>query len=221
MFTGLVQAVGKIVSSTQLSGGARELEVDVSGLRVLPEIGASIAVNGVCQTVTAVTAGGVATFCAVEETIRRSNLGKLHKGSMVNLEAALRVGDSLDGHFVLGHVDAVGRITDIRPEGSSQVWYFTMPGGIKAMFAEKGSITIDGISLTISAVYEDTFTVSIIPHTAAETRLKYLGIGDEVNLEADVLARYIARLVSCGGTLATENSSGGIDMDFLADNGFV
>ncbi len=221
MFTGLVQAVGKIVSSTPLSGGARELEVDVSGLEALPQIGASIAINGVCQTVTSVTAGAVATFCAVEETIRRSNLGRLNKGSMVNLEAALKVGDSLDGHFVLGHVDAVGSITDIRPEGSSQVWYFTLPGGIKAMFAEKGSITIDGISLTISAVYEDTFTVSIIPHTASETRLKYLGIGDEVNLEVDVLARYIARLVSCGGVTTEANTSGGIDMDFLANNGFV
>ena len=220
MFTGLVQAVGTIVASIPLPGGAKNLSVDIGGLGVTPEIGASIAINGVCQTVTSI-AGDIATFCAVEETVRRSTLGKLSKGMKVNLEPSLRVGDSLDGHFVLGHVDAVGVVTEINKGGSSEIWYFTMPGKLKAMFAEKGSVTIDGTSLTIASVFDDTFSVSVIPHTVASTRLRYLGVGDDVNLEVDVLARYIARQLSCGVNSAHNTPDSQIDEDFLAENGFI
>ena len=219
MFTGLVHSLGTLIASTPLAGGARELSVDIKGLGFTPEIGASIALNGVCQTVTAVK-GSIATFCAVEETVKRSTLGRLTKGSILNLEPSLRVGDSLDGHFVLGHVDAVGRVSEITRAGSSEIWYFTMPGNLKQMFAEKGSITIDGTSLTIAAVFEDTFSVSIIPLTIASTRMKYLGVGDEVNLEVDVLARYISRQLSCGfSSNITESKK--LDNDFLAENGFI
>lgn len=220
MFTGLVRAVGSIVASTPLPGGAKNLSVDIGGLGFTPEIGASIAINGVCQTVTSV-AGDIATFCAVEETIKRSTLGRLLNGAKVNLEPSLKVGDSLDGHFVLGHVDAVGVVTEISRGGSSEIWYFSMPVGLKAMFAEKGSVAIDGTSLTIASVFDDSFTVSIIPHTVASTRLKHIGVGDEVNLEVDVLARYIARQLSCGVSSTYKTPESRIDEDFLAENGFV
>ena len=220
MFTGLVQAVGKIISSKPLPGGARELDVDISGLKSVPEVGASIAINGVCQTVTAVMES-TATFCAVEETVRRSTLGRLLSQSRVNLEPALRIGDSIDGHFVLGHVDAVGRVSEISRRGSSEIWYFTLPSGLQAMFAEKGSIAIDGVSLTIAEVFADTFSVSLIPHTLKSTGMQYLGVGSEVNLEVDVLARYISRQLSVGKVVASGTESGGLDAEFLAENGFV
>ncbi len=223
MFTGLVQAVGRLVSTRTLPGGAKELAVELGRLKIEPEIGASIAINGVCQTVTQYR-NGVATFCAVEETVQRSTLGRLVTGEMVNLEPALRVGDSIDGHLVLGHVDAVGRVAQIKPVGTAQYWHFTMPEGLKAMFAEKGSITIDGISLTIAAVFADTFSVSLIPLTVSSTRLQYLQVGREVNLEVDVLARYIDRQLSVlGGGTATAAQAGGsgIDQNFLTENGFI
>ncbi len=150
----------------------------------------------------------------VEETVQRSTLGRLVTGEMVNLEPALRVGDSIDGHLVLGHVDAVGRVAQIKPVGTAQYWHFTMPEGLKAMFAEKGSITIDGISLTIAAVFADTFSVSLIPLTVSSTRLQYLQVGSEVNLEVDVLARYIDRQLSVlGGGTATAAQAGGSGID--------
>ena len=220
MFTGLVRAVGSIVASTPLPGGAKNLSVDIGGLGFTPEIGASIAINGVCQTVTSV-AGDIATFCAVEETVRRSTLGRLLSGAKVNLEPSLKVGESLDGHFVLGHVDAVGVVTEISKGGSSEKWYFSMPAGLKDMFAEKGSVAIDGVSLTIASVFDDSFTVSVIPHTVASTRLKHIGVGDEVNLEVDVLARYIARQLSCGVSSTYSTTESKIDEDFLAENGFI
>ena len=170
MFTGLVRALGKLVASKPLAGGARELTVDISGLEIKPDIGASIAINGVCQTVTSFS-GSRATFCAVEETVKRTTLGRLSIGEQVNLEPSLKVGESLDGHFVLGHVDGIGRVEDVVSKESSQIWYFSMPSSLKPMIAEKGSIAIDGISLTVAKVYENTFTVSLIPHTFENTPL--------------------------------------------------
>ena len=153
MFTGLVHAVGKITASIPLPGGAREIAVDISDLKFTPEIGASIAIKRGCVRLFTAVSEGVAIFCAVEETVRRSTLGRLQPQSMVNLEPALRVGDSIDGHFVLGHVDAVGRVTEISRRGSSEIWYFSMPSQLQGMFCREGVDKLLTVLLLLSPRY--------------------------------------------------------------------
>lgn len=211
MFTGLIQAVGKLISSTPQSGG-RKLVIDISGLESSPTIGDSIAINGVCLTVTS-TDGKSASFDAVEETVTRSSLALKHPGAELNLEPALKVGSRLDGHFVLGHVDATSKITGINYSGSGQIWKFSLPPQLSALVAEKGSITIDGISLTVASIEESFFTVSLIPHTIENTALRSAAPGDIINLEIDVLARYIARQLN--------KTSGNVSEELLRENGFI
>lgn len=191
MFTGLVEARGRVIRVSPRGRGA-ELAVDVSGLREAPDSGASIAVDGVCLTVTK-REGAVASFDAVSETIRRSTLGSLRPGDAVNLESALRAGDPLDGHMVLGHVDAVGTLAAVRELPQSSVFRFSMPAAVAPLVAEKGSIAVAGVSLTVAEAGRDFFAVSLIPETLRRTTLGGLAAGAKVNLEADVLARYIAR----------------------------
>lgn len=210
MFTGLVKGVGQIVSLAERSGG-RRIGVDVSALEAAPAVGASVAVSGACLTVTGVN-GRVADFDAVAETVRRTKLGRLAPGDRVNLEPSLRVGDPLDGHIVQGHVDAVGRLLEVRREGEARIFRFSLPETIERLVAEKGSIAVDGISLTVVEAAGGSFTVSIIPHTLAHTTLPDLQPGGEVNLEADVLARYAARFL--GG-------ADGVTEQFLREHGFA
>lgn len=211
MFTGLIQAQGTL-STAHATGQGLRLTIDVGGLASPPAIGASIAVNGVCLTVTAL-AGGLATFDAVAETVARSTLGSLRPGARVNLEPALRVGDPLDGHWVLGHVDATGEVLGVTPRGESAIWRFSLPPLLAPLVAEKGSIAVDGISLTVAEVGAGWFSVSVIPHTRSMTTLAERGVGDAVNLEADVVARYLARLGEARG--------GGMSVSFLRENGFA
>ncbi len=211
MFTGLIKCTGKIVASVPKDGG-RELRVDVSGLGAAPAIGASIALSGACQTVIAY-AGGVATFFAAPETLRRATLGDKRPGDCLNLESALRVGDALDGHLVSGHVDATATVLDVLPAGASQVWRFSLPSALAPLVAEKGSIAVDGVSLTVVEAAADSFTVSAIPHTLSHTTLALTRPGDRVNLEADVLARYVARLLTCA-------PQKGLSLESLRDSGF-
>lgn len=211
MFTGLIHAVG-VLKALRPNGEGLRLDIDVGGLAVEPAIGASVAVNGVCLTVTAL-AGHVAGFDAVAETVSRSTLGALRVGARVNLEPALRVGDPLDGHWVLGHVDATGEVLGVTPRGESEVWRFSLPSALAPLVAVKGSIAVDGISLTVAEVGAGWFSVSVIPHTRSMTTLADRRVGDAVNLEADVLARYLARLGSAG--------SGGVSLSFLRENGFA
>lgn len=192
MFTGLVEEVGRVAS---LEAGDM-FRLSISASRVLDgtRIGDSVSVNGVCLTVNEVD-GGTLVFQAMPETLRRSSLGDLVEGSPVNLERAMSLDRRFGGHIVQGHVDGVGEVLGVRPERDAGIWEFTAPEGVLRYTVEKGSVCVDGISLTVVSVGEDSFTVSILPQTLANTNLRELGIGDRVNLEADVLGKYVERLL--------------------------
>ena len=194
MFTGIVREMGRVVSVVAAEEGA---QLVVAAPRTAPRtaVGDSVAVDGVCLTAVSVTDGEIA-FDAVAETLRRSSLGALETGDDVNVEPALRAGDPLGGHYVQGHVDAVGRVTTVDPEGDGRRVTFEAPPDVLRYCAEKGSITVDGVSLTVAGLDDTSFTVALIPHTLAETTLGALAPGDEVNLEADVLAKYVERLLT-------------------------
>ena len=197
MFTGIITDVGR-VALLRRSGGqddALELTIatayDCRGI----ELGASIACSGVCLTAVAVEAGAF-TVQASAETLSRSTLGGWREGTSVNLERALKAGDELCGHIVSGHVDGVGRVVDRRPEGDSVRFSFEMPEDLAPYVASKGSIAVDGISLTVNEVGRTSFGVNIIPYTLAHTNLGDAVPGQRVNLEIDPLARYVARLLA-------------------------
>jgi riboflavin synthase len=199
MFTGIVEELGRVRSVTPNAGGAR---IAIEATKVLDdaEIGASIAVNGCCLTVVA-RGDHYWEADAVVETLQRTNLGTLAPGDPVNLERPVRLTDRLGGHVVQGHVDAVARIVagDQQGDGSTLL-RFVAPADVLRYVVHKGSITVDGISLTIAALHDDGFSVAVIPHTLDVTTLGTKGIGDTVNLEADVLAKYVERLLRGGGT---------------------
>jgi len=197
MFTGIVEELGTVRRITQHDGGAR---VEITAHRVLDdaEIGASIAVNGCCLTVVELGEGSWAAD-AVTETLDRTALGELAAGDRVNLERPVRVEDRLGGPIVQGHVDGVGRLAarDTLADGSTRM-RFDVPAPLLRYVVEKGSITLDGISLTVAAVDDATATVEIavIPHTLAVTTLGHKGVGALVNLEVDVIAKYVEKLVN-------------------------
>ena len=195
MFTGLVEEVGRVRSlRTAEEGGDAHLalsaEVVLGGTRV----GDSILVNGACLTVDEIDAGGL-VFYTMPETLRRTALGDLSEGSPVNLERAMEAGGRLGGHIVQGHVDGVGEVLDVRAEGDAEIWTFAAPDSVLRYAVEKGSVCIDGISLTVVSVEDGRFTVSILPHTRSHTNLGDLGVGSHVNLEADVVGKYVERLM--------------------------
>ncbi|MFH0911433.1 MAG: riboflavin synthase [Planctomycetota bacterium] len=192
MFTGIVQAIGR-VERVESRGRALKLAVDVSGLPRLPAEGGSISVDGACLTVASLK-GTIALFDVVEETVSRSTLGALRPGARVNLEGALAAGDPLDGHVVLGHVDGVGELLSARVLTASRVCRFSMPPEMAPLVAEKGSIAVNGVSLTVTEAGREGFSVSLIPETDKRTNLGSLQNGAKVNLEADLFARYAARL---------------------------
>ena len=189
MFTGLVQDLGTVTAVDASDDGAR-LTV-ATGLELAD--GDSVAVNGVCLTATAVANGGFKAD-VMNETLRRSSLAGLETGSKVNLELPLRAADRLGGHFVQGHVDGVGGVWDMRDEGFSRVVTVGVPADLMRYVVEKGSIAIDGVSLTVSALGDDWLQVSLIPETLERTILGDVSVGQAVNLEVDVLAKYIERL---------------------------
>ena len=203
MFTGLVQEIGTV---EQISFDAMaELWIGASFADL--KLGESIAVDGACLTVVEVRPG---TFRvqASAETLRRSTLGFLKRGSPVNLERALSIGERLGGHLVLGHVDAVSHIVGARQEGGSRLMEFSLPRPLAPMFIEKGSVALDGISLTVNELTADRFSVAIIPETQKRTTLSSKRVGDRVNVEADLIGKYIARLYSLGrGTEAISEES--------------
>jgi riboflavin synthase len=189
VFTGLVQDLGTVTAVDASDDGAR-LTV-ATGLELAD--GDSVAVNGVCLTATAVANGGFKAD-VMNETLRRSSLAGLETGSKVNLELPLRAADRLGGHFVQGHVDGVGGVWDMRDEGFSRVVTVGVPADLMRYVVEKGSIAIDGVSLTVSALGDDWLQVSLIPETLERTILGDVSVGQAVNLEVDVLAKYIERL---------------------------
>lgn len=193
VFTGLIEEVGRIERlDRRASGGV--LSVAAQAVLEGVKVGDSIAVNGVCLTVTSLSATGF-TADASEETLRVSNLGALRPGDGVNLERALAVGARLGGHIVQGHVDAVGRFLARRPAGDSATMRFAFPPEIGRYLVYKGSVAVDGVSLTVAALGDDWFEVAVIPTTLDWTTLPRLKPGAVVNLEADVLAKYVERLL--------------------------
>lgn len=227
MFTGIVEEVGTIrhVISGQTSG-----EIGIGAKVVLEntKIGDSIAVNGVCLTVTSLRADGF-TADVMPETLRRTNLGSLKSGDAVDLERAMAADGRFGGHIVSGHIDGVGKITGMKREGNA-VWVrIQAPSDILGLIVEKGSIAIDGISLTVASVSNEDFQVSIIPHTGSETILLKKKAGDMVNLENDIVGKYVQRLLGLGNdkkpaanSLANSpgEQGGGITMEFLTKHGF-
>jgi riboflavin synthase len=192
MFTGLVEEVGRVSSI----GEGEMLRLSISAGRVAEGacVGDSVSVNGACLTVGEVD-GMTLTFFAMPETLRRTALGDLGAGSPVNLERAMSAGSRFGGHIVQGHVDGVGEARGVRPEGDAEIWEFGAPEAVLRYCVEKGSICVDGISLTVVSVGEGSFTVSVLPQTRANTNLGGLREGSRVNLEADVIGKYVERLL--------------------------
>jgi riboflavin synthase len=194
VFTGLVEDKGTLRGRTPRGPGARV----VIGTRLAPLVlGESIAVDGVCLTVAAIVDGGFEADCS-HETLARTTLGAVGVGGAVNLERAVALGARMGGHIVSGHVDGTGVVAATRKDGEALHVDFTMPGDLARYVAEKGSICINGVSLTVNAVGNDRFSVMLIPHTMQETTLAAVAAGQKVNLEVDLLARYVARLLDVG-----------------------
>lgn len=190
MFTGIIEDLGTVkkINKTQITVATKLDDI---------KIGDSICVSGICLTVGNYTISRFRDFTAdiSEETFKKTNLGELKIGSIVNLERALKSGARLGGHFVTGHVDGTGKILKIKKSGNSEIWQFSIPENLSKYIAEKGSVAVDGISLTIALIGKksDSFSAAIIPHTLKNTTLKEKKIGDTVNLETDILAKYILK----------------------------
>ncbi len=194
MFTGLIQGVGTLAAREPRGGDAR-LRIATGTLPFAdPAPGESIAVNGVCLTVVAFDGEGFQADASTE-TIGLTTLGGLPVGAAVNLERALRADERLGGHLVSGHVDGVGKVLAIAADGRAQCWKFAVPAPLQRYIAQKGSICVDGVSLTVNAVDDAGFEVALIPHTVAHTAFATTGVGDAVNLEVDMIARYVERLL--------------------------
>ena len=193
MFTGIVRERGRVVSAER-NGGGVHLRI-AAGATAGAGLGDSVAVNGCCLTVTAAD-GETLEFDAVPETIARTTLGGLHDGDEVNLEPALRAGEPLGGHFVQGHVDGRARVTAIEPEGDGARLSLELEPRLLRYCVEKGSIALDGVSLTVAALRDDAIEIALVPFTLEHTTLGALGPGDEVNVEVDLLAKYAERLAS-------------------------
>jgi len=212
MFTGIIKAKGSIAAMSQKGGDVR-LTVRSGGLPWSEyEIGESIAVNGVCLTAVALHDDGFDTDVSVE-TLDVTALKSLGPGSVVNLEPAISLGERLGGHLVSGHVDCVGRVTSRSSDARSVRLVIEIPSEYARYVAKKGSVTVDGVSLTINEVSGNTFDLNIIPHTAAVTIIGDCGVGAMVNVEVDLLARYLERLISKDGD--------GISLDFLKAHGYA
>lgn len=204
MFTGIIETVGT-VASIERQGELALLSVDAPGIAEGVHIGDSVAVNGGCLTITA-ESGGRFEFEAVRETLERTSLGDLRVGSRVNLERALRADSRLDGHIVQGHVDGTGRVRGLERHGEDVRLAIECDPELAECLVEKGSVAIDGVSLTVVGVAHDGFDVALIPHTLAVTTLGALVKGDRVNLEVDVLGKYVKRYVE--RVLAREGRAG-------------
>ncbi len=208
MFTGLIEDIGKIYKIETLNQGKRffiELSMDTFEIK----IGDSISINGACQTVTEKN-GKILTFEAMFETLKRTNFNCLKKGDFVNIERAMLLNSRLDGHLVSGHVDLTAKLKHIKEEGIAKVFGFESD---TSLLVEKGSVSINGVSLTVSGLYESGFEVSLLPHTLKNTNFKYLKINDYVNIEFDMISKYVKKILK-------KDEKSKITEEFLIENGF-
>jgi riboflavin synthase len=216
MFTGLIEDLGTV---RELRQGSESIRLTVAtGLPMAElQLGESIAVNGICLTV--VSFGG-GLFCAdvSPETLARTSLGGLAPGARVNLERALRLSDRLGGHLVSGHVDGLAAITERRRDANAIRFAFSLPAAVSRYLVEKGSVAIDGISLTVNSVGAESFSVAVIPHTLEMTTLKEKSVGARVNIEVDIIGKYVERLMGGRGQGSEKNP---LSLDFLAKHGFL
>lgn len=223
MFTGITEATGSVRRMTGRGDDAL-LEIETPMPLDDVKLGDSISVNGACLTVTAIS-GRAFTVDVSAETLSRTTLRRLAAGGRVNLEKALRLSDRLGGHIVLGHVDGIGRIIERSARSGSLLFGFAIERGLARYVVEKGSITVDGISLTVNRCENDSFHVNVIPHTAVGTTLGVRKEGDDVNIETDIIARYLEKFVTGGrDVVAGQPKSGraeGISLEMLARYGFV
>jgi riboflavin synthase len=213
MFTGIIQCVGRL-ARIEPRGGDVSLAIDTGSLDLSDvQIGDSISVSGVCLTAVTLQAKGFSADVS-NETLSLTSLGKLKAGDPVNLEKALRLADRLGGHLVSGHVDGLGKVVSITPDGRSQRWVFEVPTSLARYIAAKGSVCIDGTSLTVNEVAGQRFGVNLIPHTVDNTAFHARRVGDVVNIEVDVIARYVERLLASGDAPK-------LDEAFLKQHGFA
>lgn len=217
MFTGIVEEMGKL-ASLEMKADSGTITIEAETVLEDASLGDSIAVNGVCLTAREF---GEGTFSAdvMPETLRKTNLGNLKRGSRVNLERALSLSARLGGHLMLGHVDATGKVTSIQPEGNAVIYTISAPGEIRRYLLAQGSVGVDGISLTVARLQQDSFSISLIPHTLEVTTLGQNGVGYEVNLEADVVGKYVEKIIQ--GGLPGGQGEGGLTLEKLAEGGFL
>jgi len=213
MFTGLIETIGT-VAGIEKRGASARLVIQSSLPAGEVSLGDSIAVNGICMTVVGMEAGTHA-FDVSPETLERTAFRNLRRGSLVNLERSLRLSDRLGGHIVTGHVDCVAVVAERRVISGNVTLVFRLPRQYAPYLMEKGSVAVDGISLTVNSVGPEDFTVNIIPHTASRTTLQDIRSGNEVNIETDIIGKYVERL------LAARKEGEGITLDLLAKNGFL
>lgn len=213
MFTGLIEDVGRVVAFDK-KGAAGLLRVETSLPLHEIAIGDSVAVNGACLTATS-KLNKTLTFDVSPESLNMTTIGKLRIGSVVNLERALRLGDRLGGHIVTGHIDCIGHLSKMSESSGNRILEFTLPTANARYLVTKGSVTIDGISLTVNSVTQNGFSVNIIPLTQISTTLTNLKAGDAINIETDIIGKYIERLTQ------PWSSSGSVTMKTLAENGFL
>jgi len=216
IFTGIIEELGKV---REIRRGSQSCQIDINAGLVIEDVklGDSIAVNGVCLTVVAFNEA-MFTADVMAETLEKTSLEGLRSGDVVNLERAMRLGDRLGGHMVLGHVDGVGRIVEQRKLDIALVVRIGYPSELSPYILPKGSVAIDGISLTVVEVLPDSFTVSLIPHTAGLTTLGWKKTGDLVNLETDIIGKYVEHLLK--GPKKSSNT-GKISLGFLQEHGFM
>jgi riboflavin synthase len=218
MFTGIIEAIGRI-EALEDRGGDQRLRIDAGGLDLSQvSIGDSIAVNGVCLTAVELTTRGFAADVS-RETLSLTTLGRLSSGARVNLEQALRLSTPLGGHLVSGHVDGVGTLLELREDARSWRLQIHAPGELARYIAQKGSICVDGTSLTVNKVQGAVFELNIVPHTLSATIIGEYRVGTRVNLEVDLIARYLERLLL--GEQAADHAGSGLTEEFLRRHGFA
>jgi riboflavin synthase len=217
MFTGIVEEMGTL-QSLEMKADSGVITIRAEKVLKDAQLGDSIAVNGVCLTARDF---GNDTFSAdvMPETLRKTNLGNLKRGGKVNLERALSLSARLGGHLMLGHVDATGKVVSIQPEGNAVIYTITAPDEIRRYLLAQGSVGVDGISLTVARLGQDSFSISLIPHTLKVTTLGQNGVGYEVNLEADVVGKYVEKIME--GGLPGGQGEGGLTLEKLAEEGYL